>query len=285
MTAIRKFLFDTVFDGPEDPDAIPAAAEAEVEPPPPTFSEADLDGARAEGFAAGREAAVQEAANAVERRIMETLGMIGERLTELFRIQEEANAAAVQNAVTVAATIARKLFPDLNRRNALGEVEMVAEQATALVTDEPRIIMHVNDQLRDALAARLDALGERHGFTDTLILRADPEIPLGDCRVEWSTGGCERNTAELWRDIDEIVARNLGADPAAADGSPDDEAALPSVADAADGGSEPAAPEPGAGEADAPANAATDGGEKASEGSPQADDTLSPRPTAPDADG
>lgn len=322
MTAIHKFLFDTIFDDPEESAANQAAAEAEVEEVAPTFSEEDLNGARAEGFAAGREAAVQEAANAVERRIMETLGMIGERLSELFRIQEEANAAAVQNAVTVAATIARKVFPDLSRRNALGEVEMVAEEAMALVTDEPRIIMHVNEQLRDSLAARLDALGERYGFTDKVILRADPEIPLGDCRVEWSTGGSERNTADLWRDIDEIIAHNLGTDVAAMDGFPDAEvAAVPAdsgpqpttvstpesgedegqpaiaavedgdldpapAADMTAGDTAPAAPQPADGGTDTTiGEAAADGNEETPGAPAGTDDTVSPRPPAPDADG
>ena len=48
--AAHKFLFETSFDAPEPPKVAP-------EPPPPSFSEAEIDAARAAGMDAGRAAA------------------------------------------------------------------------------------------------------------------------------------------------------------------------------------------------------------------------------------
>jgi flagellar assembly protein FliH len=243
MTVATKFLFDTVFDTGEENEQPESADEIEPEEEAPTFSEEDVNQARSEGFAAGREEGIRESANATECRIMETVAMIAERLSELFRVQEEASAAAAQNAISVATAVTRKVFPDLARRNALGEVDLVLRDVMDKVADEPRVVMHVNDQLYEPLTQRIATLAGHHGFQGQVLLRADAEIPPGDCRLEWSNGGCDRDAAGLWREIDAIIARNLGTGPAgedepvaeedpAGDAAPDDGGPEPTAADA-----------------------------------------------------
>ena len=43
---------------------------------------------------------------------------------------------------------------------------------------------------------------------------AEPEIALGDCRIEWADGGIVRDRAATEAAIGEAVGRYLGARPA-----------------------------------------------------------------------
>ncbi len=214
MPAAKKFMFDTRFDEeprPEEPaEVVEEEPEAEEAEEAPTFSQDDVNAARDEGFAAGRDQGVREAAGVTERMTAEALGAVGERLAELFRIQQETNTATAADAVAVAAAVVRKLFPDLSRRNALGEVERLIEDVMDTMMGEPRVTIRVDAELHTALEEHVAGLATRHGFEGQIDVVADPELPAGDCRIEWRNGGAERNSDALWQEIDLIVARNLG---------------------------------------------------------------------------
>ncbi len=222
MPALKKFLFDTSFDRPEEPEEekVPEVEESEPEEEAlPTYSEEEVNAAREEGFAAGKKEGIAEAANATEHQIMELLKKMEGQFTELFRMQSESNSATAHDATTVAVVVARKILPDLNQRNALGEVERFAEMALEKAIQEPHVVMRVNPQMHGSLAERIDALiaGKEYGGQIKLI--ADDDIPVGDCRMEWRNGGAERNIAAKMREIDEIIERNLGSSVTGANGA------------------------------------------------------------------
>ena len=284
MTAARKFLFDTTFGASEtgEGDANQEQSTGRV----PTFGQADVDAAREEGFAAGKEEGSRAAANTTEHRIAESLTVLMERLSEHFRMHDEANTDTARNAITVAITIARKMCPDLASRNALGEVERVAEMAMEKVLDDSPMVVRVNPELRDLLAERIDAHTAGTAAEGRVKVSGDADLPVGDCRIEWRDGGAERDTTAMWKGIDEIIERNLGcaaetSDPddggehagAAPDGAPeapDESAPGPTVAPPQDG-------------ADAAADENRDVPEAAAEGTPDVAQTDGPAAAAGEA--
>ena len=243
MANVRKFLFDTSFDAPEAPEepAVDPVEEVEPEPvpeppPPPTYSEADLAAARAEAEAAGREEGLNEAGAGVERRAAAALEAITTRLDGLAQSHAETQATLQREAAAVAIAVARKMLPELARRNGLNEIERAVEDAMGLILEEPRVTIRVAEAMLDAVRGGLTDLVDRSGFEGRLSIAGDPAMADGDCRIDWSAGGAERDTEALWRDIDEIIVRNLG---------PPDSPAAPVAAPAA-------APEPDTGQAPAP---------------------------------
>jgi flagellar assembly protein FliH len=217
MATIRKFLFDTDFDPDRPRSEEPAGVAPPVEPAPasPVIGEAELAAAREAAFAAGREAGLAEGRETAEAQAAVALHGIAERLAELFRRQEEANAATARDAVAVALAAARKLFPDLNRRNALGEVERLVETTLDKLMDEPRVVIRVGATLRDPLEARIGPLIAGTAYAGKVTILADDSLPLGDCRLEWADGGAERSVERLMREIDEVIERNFAEADAA----------------------------------------------------------------------
>jgi len=218
MTAAKKFLFDLDFEVPEQPVVEEEAVEEEIEPEEeiPTFSEEEMAMAREEGLAEGREAGIKEAAETTERRIQDTLQAMQGRVTELFQIQKDANAQTAHDAIRIAAAVTAKALPDLNRRNALGEVEHLVEQALATVIDQGQMTVHVNPELLESLKERITALVAGSGLEDRVSVAGDAAMPAGDCRIDWGDGGAQRDFAAITREIDAIFEANLGPAPASA---------------------------------------------------------------------
>ncbi len=218
MGAIRKFLFDKIFDAeepPEDKEEPTDEEEEEAEPEVvvPTFSEEEMAAAREESFATGKAEGVNEAAEATERQISASLEKLGQQFDSLFKAQETADAAIMENAISVACGIARKVFPALNQQGALGEIERMTVMSLEKILEEPQVIIAVNPELEAALKERLDTLTAQAGYKGEVKIIADDKVDPGDCRMEWSGGGANRDMDALWQEIDEIVERNLSGNP------------------------------------------------------------------------
>lgn len=213
MTVSRKFIFETDFDNyqPPEPKLEEVAEEDEpVQEAAPTYSEEELARAREEAHAAGKQEGTNEAADAIDLKIASTLAAIEGSFSELFRSQEEANETTLKSAISVAATIVRKLFPSLNQKNALGEVENVVVTAMDMVMDETKVTIHINEDLKPGLEQRIETLIK--GCEGKLTVLGDAAMAPGDCRIEWNEGGAERNTDAMWKDIDLIIEKNIGGE-------------------------------------------------------------------------
>ena len=212
MTAIRKFLFDRSFDT-DVPDPVKETAEEseEIEPEEigPTFSEEEMKAARDEAFAKGKEEGVNEAAAATEQNLLASMEKLNEQFTGLFKSQEEADSSILDSAISVATMIARKIFPALNERGALEEVEHLVVVAMEKILEEPSVTVFVHPDLETLLREHIGSLSAKANYRGEVLITAAEDIPVGDCRVEWDSGGAQRDTGGLWQEIDEIVERNL----------------------------------------------------------------------------
>ncbi len=226
MAAIRKFLFDTDFAAPKRPappadQAEETAAPIPEEAPPPVFSEEDVALARDEGFSAGKREGILEAAAAVERQIAETLARIEGALPGLFAAQRQAADALQHDGMTVIRALARKTLPRLAEDNALGEIEHLAGVVLDRLRTEPRVVFRVNDGLTAALDEKLAVLAGTKGYAGSVAVIGEAGIAPGDCRIEWSQGGAERQAAAILDEMDRIIQRNsggtIGTDADAAD--------------------------------------------------------------------
>lgn len=239
MATARKFLFERSFDVEEEEAAEPAPVAAEPEAVAPTFSEEEMNAAREQAFAEGREQGLAEAATGTERALLEALAAIDQRLAEVLHGIADGRAAATDEAVAVAVGIARKLFPALTAKGALAEVERTVVETMRVVLGEPQLAIYVHETVQPALAERIGTLSAQAAYRGQVEIKTDATLPPGDCRIEWTGGGAARDTAALWRAIDEVLERNLagaavaaaapdGRDPGAA---PDEAAATANTAE------------------------------------------------------
>lgn len=215
----RKFLFDNRFDLPPEPEPEPMLETAvgeggEVEPPPPpppTFSEEDMNAAREEAFAQGHEQGMVTAMETIEARLADVLEILPPHFAEVVRRQNEANDTLVANGMQVAVAVMRKMFPALARRAGESEVVKVVEDSVRRLIEESKVVLRVHPDLVDPVSKQLQPIIARVGAEGKLVILGDAGIVLGDCRLEWDGGGAERDSERLWREIDEVIERNLAA--------------------------------------------------------------------------
>ena len=208
MKAPHKFLFDQSFDLPDEPRGVRAAPA-----PEPTFTRAELAAARAAGEAQGRDAALAEAAQAVEALAAAALSSLADGVRRALESREACAAETQRRALETTRVVLRKAAPALSRKAPLAEIESVVVDCLREILDEPRVVLRVADSLFEAVQQRLGAITAATGFAGKVVLLADETLSPGDARVEWADGGAERDTNRLMRDIDGALARALDAIP------------------------------------------------------------------------
>jgi flagellar assembly protein FliH len=225
MAVVRKFLFDNDFGGAPQSNAggpqakgkasVGAKSAPAAPPPPPMFSEAELQGAcdiaRRKGEEAGVTRGRNEAVAAFDKQVAATLSTIAQQTASIAKsIAAEAQAAG--KSVDLALAIVRKLHPALVERQGLAEIESVLSQCLESLKQEPRLVAYVHSALLDALQERLTQLSASSGFEGRVVLIGDDAMGESDCRVEWADGGVEREAGRIWRAIEDALNRYIAAD-------------------------------------------------------------------------
>jgi len=229
MNAPQKFLFDTSFEL-EEGIAGPAGRGTDA-PAEPSYSGADLEAARHESFAQGREAGLEAARAETEARIQRSLDALEAGLKGLAESAGTAATEQEQSMLRLNVAMLRRLFPRLMVEHGLAEIEAVVRDCLHRLRDEPRLVVRVADSLLDEIEKRVCALAARAGFEGRIVFLAQDDLEPGDVLVEWADGGAERNGEALWNEMELALSRVLGASagpvvdpPAAANGQENAEA-------------------------------------------------------------
>jgi flagellar assembly protein FliH len=217
MKPAAQFLFETDFGpSPSASNEDAGAPEEDVPeaPPAPTFSEEELEQARQQAFTEGMASGHKQAQDSIEQQTAMAAGVIGERLAELTRIDQQARQTGVRDVTTLARAIATKVAGDLIDEAPLAVIEKVASESLNRLFGETDVVIRVCETLAEPLLQRLDTADARGGFTGQLSVLGDPLLSGADCRIEWSNGMAERDSDAVWRDIRETISRFVSDDEA-----------------------------------------------------------------------
>ena len=207
MAAQAKYLFDQ--------DFAPGAAPAE-KPIAPADHAIKLGEAESKGFRDGFEAAEKEGTAVAARRTAVAFEQIGDALDRIARGLGAVEQRIETESVELAAAIARKLAPELVAREPFAEISALAAECFKHLSHAPHVVVRVNDALHEIARERLDEVARTRGFEGRLVVVAESEIAVGDCKIEWADGGVVRNTAKTDTVIGNAIGRYLGARQTAA---------------------------------------------------------------------
>ncbi|RAU22763.1 flagellar assembly protein FliH [Paramagnetospirillum kuznetsovii] len=223
--AYKKYMFDLDFGPPSTRAKAAETAmpeqddEAEPEaPPPPTFTEEDLQVVREAAYEEGHGAGIAEATASAEAQLAEAMTRLTGAVEGLRDAQEHSADEAQRVAARVAMAVLKKVLPAACEEHAFEEVVRTVQECFGQVLDEPRIIVRTDAELVDPVRERLETVAVMHGFEGRVVVQADPRLERGDCRVEWADGGAERDQARLIADIEAAVERSLAPPERRAEG-------------------------------------------------------------------
>ncbi len=202
MSAAKKFLFESDFS--------PQAMERE-RPIPASEHAMQLASAESKGFADGFAAAERERVAEANRRTAAAFEQIADGLDRLVRGLTAVETRLEVEAVEVAAAVARKLAGELIVREPFAEIAALATECFRQLVTAPHVVVRVNDALLATAKERLGEAARSRGFEGRLVVIAEPDIALGDCRIEWADGGVIRDSGKTEATVVEMVKRYMAA--------------------------------------------------------------------------
>ena len=146
-----------------------------------------------------------------ERRIAGALDQIAAALAAANGAMQAIETRLECEAVEVAVAVARKLAPALIEREPFAEIAALASDCFRHLISSPHVAVRVNDTLYAAAKEKLDDIARARNFEGRLVVLAEPDIALGDCRIEWADGGINRDSAAADAAIGEAVAGYISA--------------------------------------------------------------------------
>ena len=201
MAAPAKFLFDTDFSAPDRSRERPTPAEMAQK----------IAAAEARAYRDGYDAGQREAKAESDRRTALALEEIKIAMQGIAARFAGVERRMETEAVDVAVAVARKLCSELIAAEPLGEVTGLVADCFSHLVATPHLVVRVNDQLYEAARERIERLAKPRGFQGRLVILAEPNIPTGDCKIEWADGGVVLERAAIEAKIDELVGRYMAS--------------------------------------------------------------------------
>ncbi len=204
----EKFLFNQhIFDEPDIEDE-------EIEPPPPpTFSEAELETMRKttheKAFADGKQEGIQQETTSREQQIAQTLQKISHDGGLLFAAELERDRLFEKEVLSTTLAIFDKLFPEYTKEQ--GFKELAGSIKTILRKQEEQSIINIDvhpdmvEGIKEFIS-KLDLLGQAEKRFE---VNAKPELSPQACRIFWKDGGAVRDIDALAEDIRQILKDTL----------------------------------------------------------------------------
>jgi len=208
MANPARFTFDL--------DLQPRSSRQAPPPPPvPSIPESVvaqlIANAREEAYAEGLKAGEQNAASMATQTIAAAAGTLATQTAQMARALDEARAAHHDDAVDLALSVGRKLALHLVARFPLAELQALVSECLPNLNGVPHLVIRCHPDLADAIRDDTTAQMSHSGFSGRLVVMGDPDIRLGDGRLEWVDGGLVRDIAETAGQIDRQIATYLAS--------------------------------------------------------------------------
>lgn len=177
-------------------------------PPPPTFSEEELESARQEGFARGKSEGLAESKASRDQYVAGIMNTIAKSLPPLFAAETAREKLYEKEALALALESFKILFPLLDSRHGLDETQATIATALEDVEGKSEIVIEVHPDALEGVEAHIASIRGRLGEA-AVDIRAGDTLGHGDCRIFWKDGGAVRDATALATKIKSIMEERL----------------------------------------------------------------------------
>ena len=160
---------------------------------------------RAEGLAEGERTATVRAAQAIAVAAQN----LADHTAAMNAALDDNRQATLTDAVSLAATIGKKLAHHLIAREPAAEIEALIAECLASLDAVPHLVVRCHPELAEDVKEIAQARIATSGFNGRLVVLGDPDLALSDARLEWADGGVVRDTASLEAEIDNRIEQFL----------------------------------------------------------------------------
>lgn len=210
MQGNKKFLFDLHnFDEPDAP------AEEDLIP---TFSEEELEAARQEGYEQGKTDGIAQEKASREQQVAALLGQVRQSFQIMVTSESLREQQYEEESLRLMHAALRALFPALNARLGLQEMEAMMERVIQSQKNQAKIVIKVPTDIRDDVEQALSAGVGEFEQSGKYIVLGDETLQEGSCAIEWSDGGAVRDAQKLIEtmiiEVDRLLPKESSHSPA-----------------------------------------------------------------------
>jgi flagellar assembly protein FliH len=201
VSVAHKFTFD--LDLARKPTVNKVLPEDEFEQ---LLAAARQEGYR-QGVAAGQSTVQAQSATA----LAQSAEKLGDQVAQMMTSIEQYEKHHLAQSVELAASVARKLAAHLVARQPQAEMAALIAECMASLENAPHLVIRCHPDLCDALKTITEERMKMSGFSGRLVVLGDPDIRLGDGRIEWADGGLVRDINAISNEINTRISAYLAA--------------------------------------------------------------------------
>ena len=167
--------------------------------------------AREEAYADGLAQGEKNATAMAAQTLAVAAGSLATRTAEMLAAVDNASLQAEREAIELAASIGRKLALHLLARYPTHELDALIAECMQSLQGVPHLVIRCHPNLADGIRDIATAHMQTSGFSGRLVVMGDPDLRIGDGRLEWVDGGLVRDIGAISKDIDVKISAYLAA--------------------------------------------------------------------------
>lgn len=211
MAQPARFTFDLDLAASPANTAPPVAAPPPIPMVPEDLMAQLVAQAREDAYAEGVMAGERNATAVAAQTLAAAAGTLATQTAEMAAALDDASSEARREAVELAASIGRKLALHLLARYPTLELDALIAECMQNLSGVPHLVVRCNPSIADGIRDIATAHMQTSGFAGRLVVMGDPDIRLGDGRLEWVDGGLVRDIGAVSKDIDIKISAYLAA--------------------------------------------------------------------------
>lgn len=200
-------------------------AGREVPPPPPTFSQEDLDLAKkeahkqglAEGIDEGKRQQQNEQAT-IHKALLSSLAGINQMFMPLVDDYKKTVTALRSDMPRVALAAAKKAAGKALDENAQSAISETVEKCLASLPDVPEITLHIHESMAATLEEELKQMAQSAPHAAYIKVQGNADMPQTDCKISWKDGALLRDTQQIWQNIETAIDKMAAGEQFKAEG-------------------------------------------------------------------
>lgn len=172
----------------------------------PMYSQNQVDEMINSATQNGYNQAIEDQKSSEENKTHGLMMEIANKLSLVFAKESENNYEALLNNLSITKTIIKKIIPTISKKEAYLEIEKFIQDNYKNFYKEKSLTFYVNSEIFDIIKENLEKYSKDFNFENKYQIFPDNNIEITDCRIEWETGGIEKNTNEIWEKIDQLIS-------------------------------------------------------------------------------
>lgn len=216
--ALRDFSHPFEARTVHTPILVDLEVEPEAPPPPPTFSQEQLDQAVADAVAQGRLQGIEEGRQRAQHEELERQQATQAAITSLASQMQQAAIdysqkleTRRQESVQLSVAVARQVCATALKHYPASLFDSLVARCLPIILRQPRLIVTMHPDMLDILENSLRQLRMETNYEGTIEMRGNTSLGAYDAKLQWEDGSAEIRMQDVWSTIEGILHESLVA--------------------------------------------------------------------------